>query len=147
MFKSDAPGLPSRSCLDADKTLLPYGARLGMIGCMPHDLPRMGEYEDDYAQRAASSVVTLFKRFCTHRGKLDEDLFESLLLKVRVICVDGALLKTATFLRSGRMPNVVLIVRDPAHLIRTSAAKPLHNADLFEEQQSRLFSSRHAVLK
>ena len=46
-----------------------------------------------------------------------------------------------------RHGHIVLIVRDPAHLIRTSTAKPLHTADLFEEQQERLFSSRHAVLK
>ena len=38
MFKCDTPGLPSMSCLDADKTLLPYGARLAMIGCMPPDI-------------------------------------------------------------------------------------------------------------
>ena len=72
---------------------------------------------------------------------------QSLLLKVRVVCLDGALLKTAETLRISRMPNIVLIVRDPAHLIRTSTANPLHNAHLFEEQYSRLFSSKHAVLK
>ena len=104
MFKCDTPGLPSMSCLDADKTLLPYGARLAMIGCMPPDLPQMAEYEDDYARRTASSVVTLFERFCTHRGKLDEDLLESLLLKVRVVC-DGAFLKTANIIRIMRMPK------------------------------------------
>ena len=147
MFKCDTPGLPSMSCLDADKTLLPYGARLAMIGCMPPDIPQMAEYDDDYARRTASGVVKLFERFCTRGGQLDEDLFESLLLKVRMVCVDGALLKTANLLRSGRMPNIVLIVRDPAHLIRTSTAKPLHGAHLFEEQHSRLFESRHAVLK
>ena len=45
------------------------------------------------------------------------------------------------------MPNLVLIVRDPAHVIRTSTANPLQHADLFDEQYSRLFSSKHAVLK
>jgi hypothetical protein len=143
MFKCDTPGLPSLSCLDADKTLLPYGARLAMIGCMPPDLSAMSEYEEDYAQRTARSVLKLFERFCVD----DKDLLESLLLKVRVACVDGALIKTATVLRSTRMPNIVLIVRDPAHLIRTSTANPLRSADLFDEQYSRLFSSRHAVLK
>ena len=146
MFKCDTPGLPSVSCLDADKTLLPYGARLAMIGCMPPDLPKMSEYDDDYASRTASAVVKLFERFCTHRGELDRGLLESLLLKVRVVCVDGALIKTATVLRASR-PNSVLVVRDPAHVIRTSTAPALHKADLFEEQYSRLFSSRHAVLK
>ena len=147
MFKCDTPGLPGMSCLDADKTLLPYGARLGMIGCMPPDLPKMSEYEDDYARRTASAVVKLTERFCSPRGMLDEGLFKSLLLKVRVVCVDGAPLKTANFLRTTSMPNIVLIVRDPAHVIRSSAANPLHSADLFDEQYSRLLSSRHAALK
>ena len=146
MFKCDTPELPTKSCLDADRTLLPYGARLAMIGCMPPDLPNMSEYDDDYARRTASGVVKLFERFCSHRGQLDEDLLQSLLLKVRVVCLDGALLKTAETLRISRMPNIVL-VRDPAHVIRTSTANPLHNAHLFEEQYSRLFSSKHAVLK
>ena len=45
MFKCDTPALPSKSCLDADLTLKPYGARLAMIGCMPPDLPKMSEYD------------------------------------------------------------------------------------------------------
>ena len=114
---------------------------------MPPDIPRMSEYEDDYAQRTASAVVKLFERFCTHRGQLDNDLFESLLLKVRIVCVDGALIKTATVLRGTRMPNIVLIVRDPAHVIQTSDANPLRDAERLDEQYSRLFGSRHAVLK
>ena len=73
-FKCDTPGLPSKSCLDADKTLLPYGARLAMIGCMPPDLREMSEYEDDYAGRTASVVVKLIERLCSPRGQLDEGL-------------------------------------------------------------------------
>ena len=84
MFKCDTPStLPSQSCLNADKTLLPYGARLAMIGVMPFDLPKMSEHEDDYAKSertAGSVVIDRFERFCFHEGKLDEDLLESLLL-------------------------------------------------------------------
>ena len=61
--------------------------------------------------------------------------------------MDGALLKTANFLRTTSMPNIVLIVRDPAHVIRSSTANPMPNEPFFDEQYSRLFSSRHAVLK
>ena len=68
IFKCDTPGLPSMSCLDADKTLLPYGARLGLIGCVPPDLPKMSEHEGDYGRRTASGVAKLLERFCTHRG-------------------------------------------------------------------------------
>ena len=62
VFKCDTLGFPSVSCLDADRTLLPYGARLAMLGCMPPDLPKMSEYEDDYARRTASAVVKLIDR-------------------------------------------------------------------------------------
>ena len=146
-FKCDTPGLPSIPELDADRTLLPYGARLATIGCMPPDLPKMTEYEDDYGARTAGSVSKLFERFCFYGGRLDEGLLKSLLLKVRVACVDGALLKTANTLRTTCMPNLVLIVRDPAHLIRTSARDPLKNAELFDQQYTRLFSDRHALIK
>ena len=80
---------------------------------------------------------------------MDEDLLdlETVLRKVGVVCVDGAFLKTADVLRRTRMPNVVLIVRDPAHVIRTSTANPIQHADGFDEQYARLFSNRHAVLK
>ena len=149
MFKCDTPGTPSRSCLDADPTLLPYGARLAMIGCMAPDLPGMSEYDDDYARRTAGQVVKLFAKLCCPgRGPLDGDLFlESVLQKVRFICVDGALLKTAAYLRQERMRSVILITRDPAHVIRTSTSKPLQNAEHFDEQYSRLFKGRHAVVK
>ena len=149
MFKCDTPGTPSRSCLDADPTLLPYGARLAMIGCMPPDLPGMSEYDDDYARRTAGQVVKLFEKLCCPgRGPLDGDLFlESVLQKVRFICVDGALLKTAAYLRQVRMRNVILITRDPAHVIRTSTSKPLQYAEHFDVQCTRLFKGRHAVVK
>jgi len=147
MFKCDTPGLPSMSCLDADKTLLPYGARLAMIGCMPPDLPKMSEYDDDYARRTARNVVQMFERFCSRGGQLDASMLESLLQKVRFVCVDGALVKTANLLRTSGMPNIALIVRDPAHVIRTSTANPIQHADGFDEQYARLFSNRHAVLK
>ena len=118
-----------------------------MLGCMPPDISKMSEYEDDNPRRTASAVVKPIETFCSPRGLLDEGLFKSLLLKVRVVCVDGALLKTANFLRTTSMPNIVLIVRDPAHVIRSSTATLLQNALLFDEQYSRLFSGRHAVLK
>lgn len=61
--------------------------------------------------------------------------------------MDGAHLKTANFLRSTSMPNVVLIVRDPAHVIRSSTANSPRHSALFDEQYERLFSCMHAVLK
>ena len=119
MFKCDTPGLPSMSCLDADRTLLPYGARLAMIGCTPPDMPKKSVCKSDCARMTASAVVRLVEWFGFPRGQVDESVFKSVLLQVRVVCVDGALLKTLNFLRRTRMPNIVLIVRDPRHVICT----------------------------
>ena len=44
------------------------------------------------------------------------------------------------------MPSIVLILRDPAHVIRPSCRDPLHDADQFKAQYDRLFGGRHAVL-
>ena len=67
--------------------------------------------------------------------------------KVRGVCVDGQLLKTAQEMQLSEFPNIIIIMRDPAHIIRISCRDPLHDADMFKEQYQRLFASKGAVLK
>ena len=147
-FKCDVP-----SCFDAEggdgRTLLPYGARHGIVGCMPTAAGKaMSEYEGDYAERTADDVATLLRRMCTPAdGSVEEDVYAGVLLKVRGVCVDGQLLKTAQVMQEGKFPNIVIIMRDPAHIIRISCRDPLHGAEAFGEQYDRLFHKRHAVLK
>ena len=62
--------------------------------------------------------------------------------KVRGVCVDGQLLKTAQEMQQSAFPNIIIIMRDPAHVIRISCRDPLHDADMFKEQYERC-----AVLK
>ena len=63
------------------------------------------------------------------------------------VCVDGQLLKTAQEMQLSEFPNIIIIMRDPAHIIRISCRDPLHDADMFKEQYQRLFASKGAVLK
>ncbi len=150
-FKVDTPA--AAPCFDAvapgDPTLLPYGARIGVIGCMPTGLSStLEDFERDYAEKTAEEVLKLISAACTPEGDvLDEVLFDSVLAKTRGLVVDGALLKTAHQLKATRMRNVSIIMRDPAHIIRTTCRDPLHDGAVFREQYARLFGDRHAVLK
>jgi len=45
------------------------------------------------------------------------------------------------------MPNVVLVLRDPARVIRIACKEPLRRTGRFEEQYKRLFGDRHALLE
>ena len=76
-----------------------------------------------------------------------EDFLQDVLLKVRGVVVDGQLLKTSQVMQQTSFPNIVIIMRDPAHIVRISCRDPLHDAAEFSEQYSRLFDRRHAVLK
>ena len=151
-FKCDTRDAPA--CLDAagggkaDPSRLPYGARIGVVGCMPVGLASdMADHERDYAERTSEGVVKLLERLCTPRCEaLDHRFFDAVLDKVVGIVVDGALLKTAQYMKADRFRNIVIIMRDPAHIIRTTCRDPLHDADIFSQQYDRLFGQRHAVL-
>jgi hypothetical protein len=106
------------------------------------------DYERDYAERTSQEIVKLMECLCTSPGEtLDTTWFDTVLDKIVGIVVDGALLKTARYMKAGRFRNIIIIMRDPARIIRTSCRDPLHDAEVFGEQYDRLFGQRHAVLK
>ena len=114
---------------------LPYGACCGTLGCRRAGPKRLDECEEDYGRRTANEVVELLKKFFTPLGDvLDERSFQAALLKIVGVAADGALLKTANVLRKGPMPNIVIIMRDPCHIVRPSVETPLKNAGEFQEQ-------------
>ena len=93
-------------------------------------------------------MVTWLRRMLTPLGdETDDDAVNQVLLKVRGVCVDGQLLKTAQVMQKSAFPNIVIIMRDPAHIIRISCRDPLHDAHAFSEQYDRLFNRQHALLK
>ena len=140
-FKVDTPTAPT--CFDAvtsgDPTLLPYGARIATVGCIPVGRSCSPEdFDRDYAERTAEHVLQLIARLCTPAGDVrDETLYQAALRKTRGLVVDGALLKTAQILIAKGMSNVVLVMRDPSHIIRISCRDPLHDGALFKEQHDR----------
>ena len=86
-------------------------------------------------------------RFCTPLGdRADEGLRTKFFNSVRGICADGALLKTSTLLRQRSMPNVFIIIRDLAHMIRTSIKDPLARTGHFAKQNKDLFEDRKALM-
>ena len=141
-------------CFDAkgkdEPTMLSYGARHGIVGCLPARAFRkdLTDWEQDYAVRTTSDVVALLRRMLTPAGEpCDEASTREVFRKVRGVCVDGQLLKTAQEMQLSDFPNIIIIMRDPAHVIRISCRDPLHDADMFKEQYERLFASKGAVLK
>ena len=108
----------------------------------------LSEYERDYAEQTCEGVVKLLRRLCTPaREPLDATFFDDVCKSVRGLVLDGALLKTARYLKAYTFANIVIIMRDPAHIIRTSCRDPLHDADVLSEQYERLFGEDKSVLK
>jgi len=106
LFKADMPRAPQQSEASAStpgsRTVLPYGARWGVVGCLPCGRgpvpPRLAAYERDYAERTAEQVENLLAALCTPAGDtLDEHLLNALLGKVRGLVADGALLRRLNF--------------------------------------------------
>ena len=140
MFKVDTPTGKSDAQFSIDKTWV--GARIAIAGCVPVGREdKISDYENDYAMRTATEVITIIKKLCTPRpgACVDAALNDHVLAISGGITVDGALLKTAQILRKHWMPNVRVIVRDPCHIIRPSCKNPLDDADKFQEQSHRLF--------
>ena len=108
-----------------------------LMGCTLTDLA------DDYAMRTVDQVVKQIRAFCGH----DEELYTKFSHSVRIVVVDGALQKVAQFMGKTHFPNIVLITRDPAHMVRIATRDPLLRTGRFEEQHKRLFTNRHALFK
>ena len=71
------------------------------------------DLQEDYAQRAAREILRVVEKFCTPLGDVtDESLYRKLCIATKGIVADGALQKTAHFLKLQAMPNVVLVLRD-----------------------------------
>ena len=72
-------------------------------------------------------------------GPLDDGLLAKFNRSVRAIVADGALQKVAQYLQRASMPNIVLIARDPAHMLRIAAKDPFVRSSRFGQQHERVF--------
>ena len=124
--------------------------RRGVLGCLDvvhgESLDSMSE---DYAERTSDKVVGMIQEFATPLGETEPDkqIVEKFSTCTKSIVVDGALQKTARVMRTRFFRGLVLISRDPAHMVRLACSEPLCRTRGFEEQHRRLFSGRHALLK
>ena len=122
----------------------------GILGCIQclHGAS-LEDLAEDYALRASKEVIELLQRFCTPEGETvrNDVLYNHVLATVRSVVADGALQKVAQFLKIEYMPNIVLIARDPAHMIRIACKEPLVRTSGFEEQNERLFGKKNGILK
>lgn len=142
LFRCDIPAA-SQEALAASPGCLPCPWRSGIVGC--YDCLRHTTLEDlaeDYAVRTAKGILHLIQRFCR-----DDTLSQRFLRNVHIIVADGQLQKVAQTLKHTDMPNIRLITRDPAHMVRIACKDPLIRTGSFEAQHRRLFEDRHALLK
>ena len=123
-----------------------YEGILGCVRCLRGS--SMEDFAEDYGVRAAAEVVTLLHQFCTPMaGAEDTLLFEEVARKVHALCADGALQKVAGVLRERTFKQVVIVQRDPAHMVRIACKDPLMRNSKFEEQHERLFGKTHGLLR
>lgn len=147
LFRCDAP-LPCAATPDGAQSparaATPTAWRDGIVGCTDCLIGcTLNDLADDYALRTVAQVVKQVRAFCGD----DEELNTKFMNSVRVVVVDGALQKVAQYMRKTHFPNIVLITRDPAHMIRIAARDPLLRTGRFEAQHKRLFTDRHALFK
>ena len=144
-WKCDAPLLHSGAVVCE----IAY-AHHGILGCFEplHDA-KLADMSQDYAERTCRNVAHMVTTFATH---LIGDAIDTLVVAkfetaTTSLIVDGALLKVGRLLKLNHFPNIKMILRDPAHAIRTACQEPLIRSGRFEEQNKRLFTAKHALLK
>jgi hypothetical protein len=149
LFRCDAPlrrevvaaadGAPPRAATPKEEVF-----REGIVGCTDCLIGcTLTDLADDYALRTVDQVVKLVRVFCGN----DESLFTKFTQSVRIVVADGALQKVGQYMGKTHFPNIVLITRDPAHVIRIATRDPLIRTGRFEAQHKRLFTDRHALFK
>ena len=101
-------------------------SRDGIVGCVEClQGVTLQDMAEDYGERTSREVLNVMQAFCAVDGVLDEALFKKFCAATRSLVVDGALLKTCHMLKLRSLPNVQLILRDPAHAIRIAVKEPL----------------------
>ncbi len=142
-FRCDAaPSLNSRGRHDAggaEPSAQPaVGGILGVVQCLRGS--SMADFAEDYAERTVGEIRKMIDAFCTPLGGVvDASLVAKFQSTVRAVVADGALQKVAQYLQRSCMPNIVLIARDPAHMLRIAAKEPFVRSSRFGRQHERLF--------
>ena len=129
----------------------------GVLGILDCSKKHAADFEEDHAVTALKQLDGFLVKFCTPLGRAggqaqplacDEELRNKLLRAVTCIAADGASKERRAILLAARelFPNVVIVIRDPAHAIRISCFKALHCDDVFQNVWHELFDGRHALV-
>ena len=150
-FKCDA------RYVDGDDAHL--GARFGSLGVLrrggkPTE-KTLEDINDDYSLAMAVSVITAIQRLSTSAltGVPDQDFVSMFCSKVRMGVADGgsSAQKALRFLAAGRvrggsMSGMLLILRDPAHMVRCTTKDAVLAEPTFKAWWDDVFGERHALV-
>ena len=128
--------------------------RKGILGVMGLEKSAVGDFEEDHAVIAVRKLDSFLNRLCTPLGRQSRPLAADIALKehvrkcTRTFAADGASKERRALLLATKelFPNVVLLLRDPAHALRIVVKDPLHFDSLFGEVWDTLFDKRHALV-
>ena len=131
-FKCDAPRSTTTENLNGSATGCLGVLRRGGVSTSR----RLQDLDDDYSQAMAESVRRVFRRYARNDdGAVDDTLLKSIFLKVRIGLADGgaSVQKCLKILATEDMPNMQLVLRDLAHMVRNSTRDPLLAESTFAE--------------
>ena len=114
----------------------------------------VGDFEEDHALVGIRKIDAFLNTFCTPLVKANEpvvvdiELKEHILKCTRAFAADGASSARRVLLLAAEevFPNVVVLLRDAAHILRISVRDPLHLDRLYGEVWEELFNKRHALV-
>jgi len=107
------------------------------------------DLDKDYSGEVKDAIVRSVHTLCTPLGHdCDQQLAKSILSKIESFCADGAgtMQKCGLLLKAGAAPHISIILRDPAHAMRTSCQMPVKLHENFEKFFSEIFDNRHALI-
>ena len=116
-FKCDVP---------AAKLLEGPCTRSGILGCVQClKGATLEELAEDYSSRTADEVMKVVGAFCRPLGETRDDaVYDKIVSATKGIVADKALQKAAHMLKLKYLPNVRVLLRDPAHMIRLACKSP-----------------------
>jgi len=129
------------------------GFQTGVLGVLyrgDDGISSVEAWDEDFCKREAESIMKAMRTFCSSLvSGFDEGLFEHLCRSVHIYASDGcpAALKTGRMLKRNHLVNIAFMVRDPAHAIRIAARDPLHAEERFGSFWTRVFDSKHALIR
>ena len=159
-FRADLPEPLARGCfygrLSAGNHCIS-----GVLGILDCSKKHACDFEQDHALTAVKQLDDFLTRFCTPLGPrprargprrgpqplaCDVMLKAEIIKKVTCFAADGASKERRALALAVRevFPNVLIIIRDPAHAIRI-ASKSLHCDELFGQVWKELFDGRNAL--